>query len=157
MNKTYKIKETKSIILRETQVENPLLDTPEKVVEFLKRELPASVAFRPDVENMIVVAINTRRRITAFEILSQGTLDSLLVHPREIFKFAILANAAAIILAHNHPSGDPTPSEADIKVTREIIRAGQLMKSELLDHVILGDTTAEHKGYNSLRELGYFF
>ena len=70
---------------------------------------------------------------------------------------AIAANAAAIILLHNHPSGEPTPSEADIKVTRDLIRAGQLLKIEVLDHVILGRATQERpKDYMSLRELGYF-
>ena len=70
----------------------------------------------------------------------------------------IAANAAALILAHNHPSGDPTPSEADIKVTRDLIRAGQLLKIEVLDHIILGRATEKRpKDYSSLKELGYFY
>jgi DNA repair protein RadC len=82
----------------------------------------------------------------------------LLVHAREVFKPAISAQAAAIVLVHNHPSGDPTPSEADIKVTRDLIRGGQLLKIEVLDHVILGRATPERtKDYVSLRELGYFY
>jgi DNA repair protein RadC len=90
--------------------------------------------------------------------VSRGTLDTILVHPREVFKTAITANAAALVLAHNHPSGDPTPSEADIKVTRDLIRAGQLLKIEVLDHVIIGRATAERpRDYVSLRELGYFY
>jgi DNA repair protein RadC len=77
---------------------------------------------------------------------------------REVFKAAIAANAAAIVLVHNHPSGDPTPSEADIKVTRDLIRAGQLLKIAVLDHVIIGRATPERpKDYVSLRELGYFY
>jgi DNA repair protein RadC len=64
-------------------------------------------------------------------------MDTLLVHPREIFRIAIMVSASAILLAHNHPSGDPMPSEADIKVTRELIRAGQLLKLEVLDHVVI--------------------
>ena len=91
------------------------------------------------------------------EKISQGTLDTILVHPREVFKPAIAANASAVVLAHNHPSGDPTPSEADIKVTRDLIRAGQLLKIEVLDHVIIGRATQERpKDFVSLRELGYF-
>jgi DNA repair protein RadC len=75
-----------------------------------------------------------------------------------VFRPAIENNAAALVLVHNHPSGDPTPSEADIKVTRDLIRAGQLLKIEVLDHVILGRVTQERqKDYVSLRELGYFF
>jgi DNA repair protein RadC len=89
--------------------------------------------------------------------ISDGTLETILVHAREVFRPAIIASAAAIVLVHNHPSGDPTPSEADIKVTRDLIRAGQLLKIEVLDHVILGRATQERpKDYVSLRELGYW-
>ena len=108
------------------------------------------------VENFWVLWTNTRRRITGFIKVSQGTQDTLLIHPREVFKSAIVADASAIILVHNHPSGDCTPSEADIKVTRDLIRAGQLLKIEVLDHIILGHV-AEQKNFTSLRELGYFY
>ncbi len=85
------------------------------------------------------------------------SLDTILVHPREVFKPAIAANAAAIVLAHKHPSGDPSPSEADNKVTRDLIRAGQLLKIEVLDHVILGRASQDRpKDYASLRELDIF-
>jgi len=105
-----------------------------------------------------VLLLNTRRRLIRVEKLSQGTLDSLLVHPREVFRAAIAANAAAVVVVHNHPSGDPTPSEADIKVTRDLIRAGQLLKIDLLDHIIIGRATSDRlKDYASLRELGYFY
>jgi DNA repair protein RadC len=96
-----------------------------------------------EVEHFQVILLNTRRRLIRTEEVSQGTLDTILVHPREVFKVAIAANAAAVVLVHNHPSGDPTPSEADIKVTRDLIRAGQLLKIEVLDHVILGRATQE--------------
>src|SRR2546423_1101529 len=110
-----------------------------------------------DVEHFQVVLLSTRRKLIRIEQISQGTLDAILVHPREVFKLAIAANASAVVLAHNHPSGDPTPSEADIKVTRDLIRAGQLLKIEVLDHVIIGRATQERpKDFVSLRELGYF-
>ncbi|HEV2211501.1 MAG TPA: JAB domain-containing protein [Verrucomicrobiae bacterium] len=76
-----------------------------------------------------------------------------MVHPMSVFRLAIVASAPACILAHNHPSGQPGPSEADIKVTRDLIRAGQLLKIEVLDHVILG---TGNPGFCSLRELGFF-
>jgi DNA repair protein RadC len=80
------------------------------------------------------------------------------VHPREAFAAAISKRASAIVLVHNHPSGDPSPSEADIKVTRDLIRAGQLLKIDVLDHIIIGRATPESaKDYSSLGELGYFF
>ena len=133
------------------------LDNPESLVNYLRPKLTESVIYRPDVENLIVIHLSTRRKAIGFEVISTGTLDTLLVHAREVFKSAILTNAAAIVLAHNHPSGDPTPSEADIKVTRDLIRAGQLLRIDLIDHVVLGQATPERpKGWASLRELGYF-
>ena len=150
--------EFKVFRLQETPTENPVTDTPEAIEFYLRDKIRNSPAYNSDVESLMVVYLNTRRRPIGWQIISTGTLDTLLVHPREVFKAAIVTNAAAIILAHNHPSGDPTPSEADIKVTRDMIRAGQLLKIELLDHVILGTTTPERsKAYSSLRELGYFF
>ena len=105
-----------------------------------------------------MILLNTRRKLIRIEQITQGTLDTLLVHPREVFKSAIAAGAAAIVLVHNHPSGDPTPSEADIKVTRDLIRAGQLLKIDVLDHVILGRPSSERaRDYASLKELGHFY
>jgi DNA repair protein RadC len=137
----------------ELQHESPVLDNPENVVRLLREKNLVK-----NVETLQVLLLNTRRRLIRVEEISDGTIDTLLVHPREVFKAAIAANAAAVVLAHNHPSGDPTPSEADIKVTRDLIRAGQLLKIEVLDHVILGRATPERpKDYASLRELGYFY
>ena len=84
--------------------------------------------------------------------MSIGTLDTILVHPREVFCVAIVAAAAAIVVMHNHPSGEADPSDADIKVTRDLVRAGQLLKIDLLDHVIVG--RGKHV---SLRSLGYLY
>jgi DNA repair protein RadC len=137
----------------ELRTELPLLDTPERIADLLREENRVYA-----VENFQVVLLNTRRRLIRVERISQGTLDTLLVHPREVFKPAITAGASALVLVHNHPSGDPAPSEADIKVTRDLIRAGQLLKIEVLDHIILGRRTETRaKDYASLRELGYFY
>jgi DNA repair protein RadC len=137
----------------ELRDEAPLLETPDAVANLMREETRLL-----SVETFIVLLLNTRRRYLGFQKISDGTLDTLLVHPREVFKPAIAANAAAVILLHNHPSGDPTPSEADIKVTRDLIRAGQLLKIEVLDHVILGRASDERpRDYVSLRELGYFY
>jgi len=142
-----------SKMAEELQWESPVLDTPEAVVKVLREENRSK-----NVETFQILLLNTRRRLIRIDEISQGTLDTLLVHAREVFNSAIAARAAAIILVHNHPSGDPTPSEADIKVTRDLIRAGQLLKIEILDHVILGHATTERpKDYVSLRELGYFY
>jgi DNA repair protein RadC len=137
----------------ELQDESPVLDHPENVVRLLRAKNLVK-----DVETLQVLLLNTRRRLIRVDEVTDGTLDTLLVHPREVFKSAIAANAAAVVLAHNHPSGDPNPSEADIKVTRDLIRAGQLLKIEVLDHVIIGRATVERpKDYVSLRELGHFY
>jgi len=137
----------------EMRRDSPPLDSPERIADLLREDNRAY-----EVENFQVVLLNTRRKLIRVEKISQGTLDTILVHPREVFKSAIAANAAAVVLVHNHPSGDPTPSEADIKVTRDLIRAGQLLKIEVLDHVVIGRATPERpKDYVSLRELGYFY
>jgi DNA repair protein RadC len=137
---------------REIQGESPLLDTPASIADFLREENRGY-----EVEHFQAVLLNTRRKLIRVELISTGLVDTILVHPREVFKSAIAANASALVLVHNHPSGDPTPSAADIKVTRDLIRASQLLKIDLLDHVILGRRAQEGgKDYVSLRELGYF-
>ena len=97
-----------------------------------------------------MLLLNTRRRVKGHQIVSIGTHDTILVHPISVFRLAIVTSAAAVVLTHNHPSGEAQPSEADIRVTRDLVRAGQLLKIEVLDHVIMG--TPNHC---SLRELGY--
>lgn len=137
----------------EIRTESPMMDNPERIADLLRED-----ARGYDVEHFLVLLLNTRRRLIRVEPISQGTLDAIHVHAREVFKHAIAANASAIVLVHNHPSGDPTPSEADIKVTRDLIRAGQLLKIDVLDHVILGRKTTERaRDFASLRELGYFY
>ena len=138
---------------QERRDESPVLDNPATVVSFM-RETNRLLS----VESFQALLLNTRKRLIRVGEISEGTRDTILVHPREVFRAAIVANAAGIVLVHNHPSGDPTPSEADIKVTRDLIRAGQLLKIEVVDHVIIGRATAERaKDWASLRELGYFY
>ena len=138
---------------QERREESPVLDNPVTVVNFMRESNRLK-----NVESFQVLLLNTRKRLIRVEEISEGTLDTLLVHPREVFRAAIAGNAAGIVLIHNHPSGDPTPSEADIKVTRDLIRAGQLLKIEVVDHIIIGHASAERaKDYCSLRELGYFY
>lgn len=152
-------KEYKVQVLREcpTPVEMQLCDTPDKAVAYWRSAVVHHPYFNPEVETLVVLLLNTRRRIRGHHLVATGTLDTILTHPREVFKVAVVASAAAVVLAHNHPSGDPTPSEGDIKVTRDLIRAGQLLKIDVLDHVIVGQPSPEWaKDYCSLRESGYF-
>ncbi|HEX5399163.1 MAG TPA: DNA repair protein RadC [Verrucomicrobiae bacterium] len=138
---------------QERREDSPVLDNPATVVDFMRETNRLQ-----QVESFQVLLLNTRKRLIRAEEISQGLLDTILVHPREVFRAAIAANAAAIVLVHNHPSGDPSPSEADIKVTRDLIRAGHLLKIEVVDHVIIGRATPERtKDWSSLRELGCFY
>jgi DNA repair protein RadC len=138
---------------QELQGEAPLLDTPELVADYLRDENRAY-----EVEHLQAVLLNSRQKLIRVEHISDGLVDSLLVHPREVFRPAIAANATSVVLVHNHPSGDPTPSEADLRVTRDLIRAGQLLKIQVADHIILGHRTAANsKGYVSFRERGLVF
>jgi DNA repair protein RadC len=135
---------------REIRVEAPLLETPEQVANLLREEYRQT-----SVETFKIILLNRRNRLIRIENASQGTVDSILIHPREVFRHAIAANACSVILAHNHPSGDPTPSSADLSATGDIVRAGQVLKIEVLDHVIIGARTeGRGKDYFSIRQSG---
>lgn len=101
------------------------------------------------VEQFGLMMLDTKHRLIRTSVVSVGTLDSSPAHPREIFREAASANAAAIVLFHNHPSGDPMPSRDDIELTRRLVQAGEIMGIDVIDHVILADTR-----YFSFREAG---
>jgi len=104
---------------------------------------------RLDREHFVVVVLDTKNRIIGFNTVAIGTINSALVSSRETFKSALLANATSIILAHNHPSGDPTPSPEDVQVTRTLVEAGKLLDVTVLDHLVIGD-----ERFVSLKERG---
>ncbi|MGE5597933.1 MAG: RadC family protein [Bacteroidota bacterium] len=104
-----------------------------------------------DREHFLAVHLNARNQILGVETVSVGHLTASLVHPRELFKTAIQKSAAAIVLAHNHPSGDPMPSQEDLRLTKRLREGGELLGIEVLDHVIIGDNR-----YVSLKEKGLF-
>ncbi len=101
------------------------------------------------VERFGVVLLDTKHRVVKATVLSVGTLDASLVHPREVFREAATAGAAAVVLFHNHPSGDPTPSRDDMALTSRLVEAGELMGIAVLDHVVLGESR-----YFSFKESG---
>ena len=125
---------------------------PEQAADYWRLNVASNPYFNPDCECFVVLLLNARRRVQGHQLVSIGTLDTVLVHPRDVFRAAVIHGASAVILMHNHPSGESTPSEADIKITRDLIRAGQLLKIEVLDHVIMGNPN-----HTSLRTLGYFY
>jgi DNA repair protein RadC len=122
------------------------LASPRAVAEYL---LP-QYGNRP-VEQFGVLLLDTRHRVLRTAVLSIGTLDASVVHPREVFREATLAGAAGIVLFHNHPSGDPAPSQDDVQLTSRFVAAGVLMGIHVIDHVILADVR-----YFSFREEGIF-
>mgnify|MGYP000870742256 FL=1 len=101
-------------------------------------------------EQFRILLLNTKNVIIACEEVSRGSLNSSIVHPREVFARAIRRSAAAVILVHNHPSGDPTPSQEDINITRRLVEVGRLVGIEVLDHLVIGDGV-----FASLKEKGY--
>lgn len=103
-----------------------------------------------DRESMIVLCLNTKNAIISCMTTSIGSLNANVVHPREVFKQALLDSAAHIIVAHNHPSGDPTPSREDIEITKKLVEAGKIIGIEVLDHVIIGDCR-----HFSMKEAGH--
>lgn len=123
----------------------PQIRSPRDAAELVRDELRFLTK-----EHFIVLFLNTKNRVIGKETLSIGSLNASIVHPREVFRSAIQRNSASIICAHNHPSGDPTPSPEDIDVTRRLAEAGRLIGIELLDHIIIADQT-----HVSLKELGH--
>jgi len=106
-------------------------------------------------EAFTVLCLNARNRLIAGGIISIGIVDSTLVHPREVFRKAIECQASAVVLVHNHPSSDTTPSAEDVRLTKQMIQAGQVIGIKVLDHVIVGKPQPEtQKCYTSFRESG---
>ncbi len=128
------------------------LDRPQKVVDYLRS------AFEEHAmqEAFYCVYLDRKNHPLGRHLVTLGTVDSTLVAPREVFRGAILAGASALIVAHNHPSGDPTPSAPDIRVTRILREAARVIEIDLTDHVIVGDPKADPNGigYYSFREVG---
>ena len=123
---------------------NRRISSPKDVVELLRNFLEGA-----DREQFITCCMDTKNQPTSINIVSVGTINSSLVHPREVFKTAILGNSSSIIVAHNHPSGDPLPSKEDIDITQRLKEAGKIIGIDLIDHVIIGEDR-----YVSLKEKG---
>ena len=119
-------------------------DGPEDVAAYLVPQYGSR-----SVEHFGIVLLDTKHRVLRTRVLSVGTLDASLVHPREVFREATLGGAAAIVLFHNHPSGDPVPSGDDVALTTRLVRAGDLMGVDVIDHIIVADAC-----YCSFKETG---
>jgi DNA repair protein RadC len=111
-----------------------VLTTPQQLVDFL-----VPILGQESVEVFVMVCLSTKFHLLGFHEVARGSIDNVHVAPRDIFKAAILSNAAMFVVAHNHPSGDPTPSPDDIAITRAISAGAQLMSVPMLDHIVIGD------------------
>lgn len=138
-------------LTRESVGESPIVTTPEQAAAVLRER--ARVLQH---EVFWALMLDTKNRLIGEpKQISQGTLNSSLVHPRELFKKAVEHSCAAMILAHNHPSGDPTPSSEDIKITKQLIGAGEVMGIKVLDHIVIGHRKSHNAtDFLSLREAG---
>ncbi|WP_436239952.1 JAB domain-containing protein [Paenibacillus sp. LjRoot153] len=124
------------------------INAPKAIVDIVEDILEIS---SEAVEICGMLLLDTKNKINGLHIISRGTLNYGIVNPRDVFKAALLANAASIVLFHNHPSGDPTPSPEDISLTNRLCEVGELLSINVLDHIIIGD----NKKFRSLREQGY--
>lgn len=128
----------------------PVISSPEDAASLLREEVRLL-----DRELFQVLLLNTKNGLIKKCEISRGSLNASIVEPREVFKDAIAASAASVILAHNHPSGDPTPSSEDISITKRLVKAGELLNIAVLDHIILGQRTQDREqDFVSMKELG---
>lgn len=130
---------------REKITQNVLMDSPLLIFEYLRERIGMK-----QKEHFVILCFDTRNNLIVDDV-SVGTLNASLVHPREVFKKAILNNSSHVVIAHNHPSGDPSPSREDIETTRRLVESGKILGIAVVDHLIVSQ-----RSYVSLREKGFF-
>jgi DNA repair protein RadC len=136
VKRIYKIPKWKTALVKEgaIPVEWKQIRSPADVFNAVREYLADA-----DREYFLTLMLSTKNNITGVNVASVGTLNSSLVHPREVFKAAILANAAAVVLVHNHPSGIPDPSNEDLEITRRLVEVSKIIGIEVIDHLVIGD------------------
>lgn len=132
-------------LARSSMEERPVIRSPHDAAGLLMEELRYL-----NKEHFICLFLNTKNHVIGQETISVGTLNATIVHPREVFRPAIARSCASVICAHNHPSGDPTPSTEDLELTSRLVEAGEIVGIEVLDHLIIGD-----RSFTSLKEKGF--
>lgn len=130
------IREVKIVCVREGNDETAI-SQPGQVAEFWRQNVAAAAWYDADKENMVVLLLNNRNAVCGWNLVSIGTVNRTEAHAREIFRAAIVAAATGVILAHNHPGGDPTPSQADRDVTEQLKHVGEIIGINVLDHVVV--------------------
>lgn len=122
---------------------------PQEVANLLHNILMTSEKHDRSKEHFYIICLDVRNRILNIDLVSLGTLTVSLVHPREVYKIAIMKNAAQVIVSHNHPSNDPDPSEDDIRITKRIYEAGKILGIELIDHIVF---TEDKNNFTSMKD-----
>lgn len=142
------IGEFKVTKIRETAPEIAQCDSPERALEYWQQNIATNPAFDEEKEMLVVVVVNTKLYAKGHNIVSIGSINESIAHPREIFKPVIVSSGYGFVLMHNHPSQNTNPSEADLRLTRRIREGAELLQIRFMDHVIVGN------GYYSFKEAG---
>lgn len=149
------IKEVRIVTVRESGPVGDSCQSPDTVHAIWRESVTKAQWFDTEKEAFVVFLLDRKNRVKSWHLVSLGTLDTSLVHPREVFRAACVASAASVIVAHQHPSGDPAPSAEDIKITKQLVSAGQVLGIPVLDHVVIGDPAVTAPGFVSLRDKGF--
>ena len=157
--KPRRIAEIKVLRVREEPgpLADSILDQPHRVAEVWRAVVEKSVWYDPEKEALVSFSLDAQLRIKGFNLSTLGLTNQTLIHAREVFRPAVALAAAHVVMAHNHPSGDPKPSADDIRATREMIEAGRVLGIPVLDHVIVGRSLPHNPaGFVSLKQMGIF-
>lgn len=149
MEKIYEIVRIKQVVM-ESQLDSQAIRSPEDGAEIAYEFIGED-----DREVFLVMCLNTKNRVIAVHRCHVGSLSSSIVHPREVFRTAIMQNSASLIVAHQHPSGDCEASQEDINVTRRLVECGKMIGIHILDHLIIGEKNGSNVNFTSLKERGY--
>jgi DNA repair protein RadC len=149
------IREVRILTVRESATVGESCQKPETVVSIWRDSVATAEWYDTEKEAFVVFLLDRKNRVKDWHLVSLGTVDTSLVHPREVFRAACVTAAASVIVAHHHPSGDPTPSAEDVRVTKQLVAAGQVLGIPVLDHLVIGDPAVMAPGYVSLRDKGY--
>jgi len=140
--------------LQEFAASQKILDTPVAVQDFWNQAIANRPDHEPEKEILVAICLNTKLRPIGWHLIATGTVNECTAHPREIFRPAIIAAAYALVIAHNHPSGDPSPSNADRRLTSTLREASQILQINLIDHIVIGQPAPARPGYFSFRDSG---
>lgn len=140
--------------LRECGTAPLRVDEPRSAVDYWRDHIASAPAHDPAREHLVALLLNTRHRILGHHLVSIGSAEETVAHPREIFRAAIIHSASFLLLMHNHPSGDPSPSSGDRCVTQKLHKASEILSLPLVDHIVVGDGRYGHGDYFSFREAG---